>query len=263
MRQSLECLYDEVNKSETFEKISEALDSSEHPEIFKSNYEMAQQRALEEGAYSSAIEVWKHEMNEALKRGSVYTGRLGMRSLAWDWVQAMKPVLEAHIEKIRPKDIDQEGRPVRVNVDKMGDHARIDHIWLTALPLETMCAITIMEIIRYQVNEFRNNGCKATNMITTVGRAVEKEIQACDLVRKENKGLHPRHINLRQLLAKKHQAERYAAKFHQEIVKGINGGVTHWPYEWTQEVRARVRHFNLISNSSVVQYWFPVFLNPR
>ena len=64
---------------------------------------MDQQRSLEEGAYASAIEVWKHEMNEARKRGDVYTGRLGLRSLAWDWVQAMKPVLEKHIENIRPK----------------------------------------------------------------------------------------------------------------------------------------------------------------
>ena len=147
------------------------------------------------------------------------------------------------------------GKTIRVNLDKIGDEARLDHIWLTALPLETMCAITIMEIIRYQVTNAKGSkGCKATTMIANVGRAVEKEIQAGDLVRKENKGLHPRHINLRQLLAKKHQAERYAAKFHQEIVRGINGGVTHWPYEWNQEVRARVRHFISHSNSSVVQY---------
>jgi DNA-directed RNA polymerase len=240
MRRSLECLYDQVNKSETFEKVSQALDSSESPELFKDNYEMAQQRALEEGAYSSAIEVWKHEMNEAMKRGSVYTGRLGIRSLAWDWVQAMKPVVEAHIENIRPKNVNHSGQELRVPLDKLASDARIDHLWLTALPIETLCAITIMEIIRFQVNEVRSVGCKATSVMSRVGRAVESEIQACDLVRKENKGLHPRHLNLRQLLAKTHYAERYAAKFHSELVKGTKGGVTHWPFEWNQEVRTRV-----------------------
>jgi DNA-directed RNA polymerase len=263
MRQSLESLYDQVNKSETFEKVSEALNSSESPELFKNNYEMALQRSLEEGAYASAIEVWKHEMNEAMKRGNVYTGRLGMRSLAWEWVQAMKTVLEGHIETLRPKDVDHEGRELRLNIDKLGDNARIDHVWLTALPLETMCAITIMEIIRYQVNELRSIGCKATNLITKVGRAVEKEIQASDLVRRENKGLHPRHINLRQLLAKKNHAERYAAKFHQELVNGSVGGVSSWPYEWNQEVRARVLPLAIsVVDRSVRQYWSPAFLNP-
>ena len=202
---------------------------------------MDQQRSLEEGAYASAIEVWKHEMKEATKRGDVYTGRLGLRSLAWDWVQAMKPVLERHIENVRPKDVNLDGKELRVSLDKMGEGNRLDHIWLTALPLETMCAITIMEIIRFQVTDPRGStGAKATPLIANVGKAVEKEIQAGDLIRKENKGLHPRHINLRQLLTKKNHAERYAAKFHQELVRGAKGGITHWPYEWSQEVRTRV-----------------------
>ena len=238
MRQSLECL--DPDKS-TIDNLSDSLASSEPAEIFTNAYEMDQQRSLEEGAYASAIEVWKHEMNEARKRGDVYTGRLGLRSLAWDWVQAMKPVLENHIENIRPKDVNTEGKELRVSLDKIGEGNRLDHIWLTALPLETMCAITIMEIIRSQVTDVKGStGSKASSLIANVGKAVEKEIQAGDLVRKENKGLHARHINLRQLLTKKNHAERYAAKFHQELVKGTKGGFTHWPYEWNQEVRTRV-----------------------
>src|SRR5947207_2819435 len=236
MRQSLECLNPE-NKS-TFDNVADALEQSESVEIFNNDYEMDQQRSLEEGVYASAIEVWKHEMKEATKRGDVYTGRLGLRSLAWDWVQAMKPVLERHIENVRPKDVNLDGKELRVSLDRMGEGDRLDHIWLTALPLETMCAITIMEIIRFQVTDARGStGAKATPLIANVGKAVEKEIQAGDLVRKENKGLHPRHINLRQLLTKKNHAQRYAAKFHQELVRGTKGGITHWPYEWNQEVR--------------------------
>ena len=62
MRQSLECL--NPDKS-TIDNLSETLAPGESPEIFNNTYEMDQQRSLEEGAYASAIEVWKHEMNEA------------------------------------------------------------------------------------------------------------------------------------------------------------------------------------------------------
>jgi DNA-directed RNA polymerase len=179
-------------------------------------------------------------MNEALKRGEVYTSRLGMRTLAWDWVQAMKPVLENHIENIRPKYQNSEGLEIFPSVEKDTENAKMDHIWLSALPVETLCAITIMEVIRSQANEARSMGSKAGNLISKVGKAVEKEIKASDLVKKENKGLHPRHINLRQLFAKRTRAEQYAARFHQELLKGTKGGVTHWPYEWRLDVRARV-----------------------
>ena len=79
-----------------------------------------------------------------------------------------------------------------------------------------------MEIIRSQVTDAKGStGTKASSLIADVGKAVEKEIQAGDLVRKENKGLHARHINLRQLLTKKNHAERYAAKFHEELSSGV------------------------------------------
>ena len=241
MRKSLECLFTEDEKAKgALEKLADSFDFVEPEDVFNSNLEMARQRQLEEGAYQSAVETWRHEMDVALKRGDVYTDRLGMRGLTWDWVQAMKPILEEHIEKKRPRYINAEGRPVFANVEKDTETNKMDHIWLTALPVETLCAITIMELIRSQTNEGRNTGCKAASLISVIGKAVEREIQAKDLVRKENRGLHPRHINLRQLLTKKVVAERYAAKFHKEVLSGLKKGVSYWPFEWRQDVRARV-----------------------
>src|SRR5579862_9736694 len=238
MQKSLECLSTE-NKSSSLERISDSLSAGESPEAFASAYEMASQRQLEEGAYTSAIEVWKHEMNEARNRGDVYVGRLGIRALAWDWIQAMKPVLQARIEQVRPKYINAEGREIVPSIEKDTETAKMDHLWLTALPVETLCAITIMEVVRLQASDTRSMGCKAGNLIQQIGKAVEQEIQASDLVKKENKGLHPKHLNLRQLFAKKTRAEQYASKFHREILRGTKTGVTHWPFEWKQDVRAR------------------------
>jgi DNA-directed RNA polymerase len=241
MRKSLECLFTEDEKGKAaLEKMADSFDFTEPEDVFNSNIEMSRQRQLEEGAYQSAVESWKHEMDVALKRGDVYTDRLGMRGLTWDWVQAMKPVLEEHIERIRPKYFNVEGQPIYASVEKDTETNKMDHVWLTALPIETLCAITIMELIRSQTNEGRTMGSKAANLISIVGKAVEKEIQAKDLVRKENKGLHPRHINLRQLLTKRVVAERYAAKFHKEVLAGLKKGVSYWPFEWRQDVRARV-----------------------
>ena len=242
MKKSLESLYSEAEKPQAMEKVSEALDGAEPAALFNGAYEMAQQRALEEGAYTSALEVWKFELAEAMKRGEIIPGRLGMRSMAWDWVQAMKPILEQHIRNVCPPDVNHYGQEMRVALDKDTDNSRLDKVWLSALPVETLCAITIMEVIRHHVSDVRSDGCKATTLISNVGRAVEKEMQAADLVRKENKGLHPKNINLRQLLTKKRTAERYAAKFHKEVVKGKIGGTTQWPYEWRAEVRMRVPH---------------------
>jgi DNA-directed RNA polymerase len=206
----------------------------------------------------SAIEVWKHEMQEALKRGDVYTSRLGMRTLAWDWVQSMKPVLSVHIENIRPKHVNIEGKPLIPQIAKETDSAQMDHLWLTALPIDTLCAITIMEVIRSQANEARSMGSKAGNLISKIGKAVEKEIKASDLVKKENKGLHPRHMNLRQLFVKRTRAEQYATQFHREIVNGSKRGVTHWPYEWRLDVRARVDPCQRLT-VSVLRYCCRVF----
>jgi DNA-directed RNA polymerase len=238
MRKSLECLFTEDEKARA--KMPESFDNAEPEDIFNSNLEMARQRQLEEGAYQSAVETWRHETEEGLKHGRVYTGRLGMRCLTWDWVQAMKPVLEEHIERIRPKYVNADGQPVYANLEKDTETNKMDHIWLTALPSETLCAITIMEVIRSQANEGRSMGSRAGNLISVIGKAVEKEIQAKDMVRKENKGLHPRHINLRQLLTKRPNAVKYAAKFHKEVLTGLKKGVSHWPFEWRQDVRARV-----------------------
>jgi len=240
MRKSLGCLYQKADKPLPFDKLAESLDTSESPDVFHNGYDMAQQRALEEGAYDSAMEVWKYEMKEGIKRGDVFPGRLGLRGLAWDWVQAMVPILKRHIENIRPVDVNSYGEELKVSCEKETDTNRLDHIWLTALPLETLCAITIMEVIRYQTNETRSVGCKAMNLISKVGTAVEREMKAGDLVRKENKGLHPRTINLRQLFYRRRQAERYASKFHQELINGTKDGVTYWPFEWRRDVRIRV-----------------------
>jgi DNA-directed RNA polymerase len=253
MRKSLECLFTEDEKA----KIGK-MDPFVEPEpadIFESNLEMSRQRQLEEGAYQSALETWKHEMDEALKRGDIYTNRLGLRGLTWDWVQAMKPVLEEHIERIRPKYVNSDGEPVYASIEKDTDPNKMEHIWLTALPTETLCAITIMEVIRSQANEGRSAGSKAGNLISTIGKAVEREIQAKDMIRRENKGLHPRHINLRQLLTKRNVAERYAANFHKELISGIKSGVSYWPFEWRHDIRARVSStFNVI-DVSVLQSW--------
>lgn len=240
MKKSLESLYSESEKPQAMENVSDLLNSAEQAEMFNNTYDMAQQRALEEGAYNSALEVWKFELTESLKRGEIIPGRLGIRGLSWDWVQAMKPILENHISNVVPPDVNHHGQDMRVSLEKDTENCRLDKIWLSALPVETLCAITIMEVIRHQVSESRSNGCKATTLIANVGRAVEKEMQARDLVRKENKGLHPKNINLRQLLTKKRTAERYAAKFHKDVVNGSLGGTTYWPYEWRMDVRMRV-----------------------
>lgn len=242
MRKSLEFLFtdDKSDKSAQLESLSQSIDPTESPQVFQSRYDMARQRQLEEGAYAAAIEVWKHDWREALKRGDVYSSRLGLNSLVWDWAQAMRPILEQRIENIRPKDMNSDGHPLRIQVERETDNSRLDHIWLTALPVETLCAITITEVIRSQTTGRRAMGSKAATLVTEVGRAVEKEMQANDLIRKENKGLLPKHLNVRQLLHKKNLASRFTAKFHQELISGKNGGVTHWPYEWKQDVRARV-----------------------
>jgi DNA-directed RNA polymerase len=236
MRKSLQCLYsDDPSQLATF-----PLHAIESPDTVENDYEMEMQRQLEEGAYSSAVEVWKHEMDEARKRGDIYASRLGIRSLAWDWVQAMKPVLEEKIERMRPKNLNASGKETVPSVERDTETQKMDWMWLAALPVEKLCAITIMEIIRLHISDGRANGCKAGVLITAVGRAVESEIQATDLVNKENRGLLPKSLNLRQLFNKKTRAEQYAASFHRKIVKGMKNGVTSWPFEWRQDVRARV-----------------------
>lgn len=241
MRRSLQCLYSQEGKPQHLEtQLSESLETGEPVDVFHNTYEMEQQRSLEQGAYASALEVWKHEMNEAIKRGDIYAGRLGIQNLAWDWVQAMAPTLESHIESLRPKDINSEGQPLRQGVDKDTENARMDHIWLSALPVKTLCTITVMEMLQSQIQNGRGNTAKASSVVTRVGKAVEQEMRASDLVRKENKGLHPKNFNIRQLFAKKRHVQRYATKFHSELIKGANGGVTYWPFEWRQDVRMRV-----------------------
>lgn len=237
MRKSLECLYS-TDKS-SFDKLSESLTPGESAEIFENHYDMDRQRQLEVGAYTSALEVWKYEMAEARKRGDVYAGRLGIQNLAWDWVQAMKPVVEAHIERLRPKHLNGDGKEIWPGIDKDTEANRMDYVWLTALPVETLCAITIMEILRCVGGDTRMNGCKAGPIIISIGRAIEREIKASDLVRKENRGLLPKNLNLRQLFAKRTRAEQYAAAFHRELVNGTKEGQTYWPFEWNVEVRTR------------------------
>lgn len=243
MRQSLQCLHGE-DKSEQVDQIAEGMDTSEARALAINSHDMAQQRALELGAYKSAIEVWKHQMTEAVKRGDVWTSRLGVRNLVWDWMEAMKPRLQAAIEDLRPKDTSYDGAPVRVALERQMDPQRLDLMWLTALPLETMCAITIMEVLRVFLTETHTTSHKASNMIGVIGKCIEKEIAANDLMRKENRGLLPKQFNLRQISTKRALKERFAAKFHKKLITGSEG-TSAWPYEWDSEVRVRVISFPL------------------
>src|SRR5271170_1024938 len=137
MKKSLESLYSESERPQAMDKVSDALDGAEPAEMFNNTYDMAQQRALEEGAYNSALEVWKFELTESLKRGEVIPGRLGIRGLSWDWVQAMKPILENHIKNVVPPDVNHHGQDMRVSLEKDTENCRLDKIWLSALPVET------------------------------------------------------------------------------------------------------------------------------
>ena len=239
MRKSLECLYGE-DKFNQVDQLAESMDTSESRTLAIDSHDMAQQRALEFGAYNSAIEVWKHEMKQALKRGDVLTSRLGVKSLIWDWLEAMKPRLQAAIDNVRPKDISYDGAPVRVAESRQTDPQRLDADWLTALPIETMCAITIMEVLRiFLTDTGQTSSLKASNLITAIGKCVEKEIEAADVLRRENLGLHPKHLNLRHILANKRLGPQYAAKFHKKLITGSEGK-SFWPYEWDTEVRVRV-----------------------
>ena len=241
MRKSLEILLADDPKA--LEKASEELESpSESPEVFNDSYDMARQRQLEEGVHASALEVWKHELKQALKRGDVASySRLGMRGFAWDWVQAMKPSLENYIKTVRPRDVNSEGREIVPSIEKDTEASRLDHIWLSALPIETMCAITVIEVIRASTNESKSMSNKASNLIQAIGRAVEKEMRASDVVRKENRGMH--RIGTRSVRRLLHHDRRtadfYARRFRKELLQSKNG-VTHWPFEWRLDVRARV-----------------------
>lgn len=240
MRKSLEILLADDPKA--LEKASEELEShSESPEVFNDSYSMARQRQLEEGVHASALEVWKHELKASMKRGDgAANSRLGMQGLAYNWVQAMKPRLENHINNARPRDINSEGRETVPSIEKDTDPSRLDHIWLSALPIETLCGITVIEIIRASTNETKTMSNKASNLIQAIGRAVEKEMRASDVVRKENRGMHPKSVNVRRLiLHNTRTADIYARRFHKELLQS-KSGATHWPFEWRLDVRARV-----------------------
>jgi DNA-directed RNA polymerase len=245
MRKSLECLLED-NESGIIDKVSESLDYNELPEVSQNAPQIARQRALEQGAYMAAIKAWKHEMDEALRGGRIYPNRLGIQSLAWDWVQAMKPVLQAHIENIRPKYLNQKGQQMVPNLEKDTHPARLDHIWLTGLPVETLCAITVMEIVRGHARDTQSMGSKAVVLLNKIGRTVESEMKGSDLIKKENRGLHPKEVNLRQLFTDKTRASRYAVHFHRNIINGVTRGVSVWPFEWNLDVRARVHLFRKI-----------------
>ena len=239
MRKALECLYGEKDKA-AMDKVALAFSPSENQETFDQEYGMARQRQLEEGAYACALKVWEHEMTRAAERGQIFANRLGVGNLTWDWVQAMKPVVEKHIEAIRPKNVNLEGQELHQTPEKDAEPHRLDHLWITALPLDTICALTVIEVLRVLSGEHRSVGLRALTVIDRIGRAVEMEMKARDLVRRENRGLHPRNVNLKQLLQKPRLAERYATEFHQQIIEGSKPGYTHWPYEWNPEVRMRV-----------------------
>ena len=239
MRKALECLYGTTDKAE-MDKVAISLSASEEKEDFESQYGLARQRQLEEGSYATALRLWEYEMNLAIKRGQLFTRRLGVGALTWDWVQALKPVVEKHIEEIRPKDINMAGQQLNQTPEKETEPARLDHVWLTALPIDTLCALTVVEVMKVLVGEQRSIGTRAITVIDRIGRSVEMEMRARDLVKKENRGLHPRDLNIKKLLAKPKRALKYSNDFHQQILDGAKPGYTHWPYQWNPEVRMRV-----------------------
>lgn len=150
-------------------RFSEALDVVNEP----------RQKRLELRGLDGAREKWKHEFDEMQQRGGLTLSKL-LNAQLYRWYAEMLPLVKEEVAKCKAQLEDPR--------EAWRDKARAAYApYLVLLPPKKLCVVTILELLKLNSTGGIVDGMRAARAVIAVGRAVELEYRAQQLLKTEKR----------------------------------------------------------------------------
>lgn len=172
-------LYNSLTTEQDKAKFNEALDL----------FNQARQRTIELRGADSAKEKWKHDYEEMMKRGSMHLAK-SLNARLYEWFQDLLPFVKEEVNQCQ-KILNGE---INLADCKSEDKALFKERsfyapYLTLVPPEKMCAVTILELLRLNSTGGVVDGMRTARALVAVGRAIELEYKAQKLMESQKNSI--------------------------------------------------------------------------
>ncbi len=172
-------------------------------------FNLARQKTIEENAIEAALQRWKFEHDDLVKRGGI-SYKKSLNFLLWEWKEQMVPLIKEELarieQRIDPKrsvkssvrtivaqepavrdaemQEDYEAMQEQLNTSESNRSRKEYGPYLSLLNPDKLAAITILETIRSLSTE-NTDGMKSAVIVIKIGRALEQEYQS-ELLKKKD-----------------------------------------------------------------------------
>ncbi|KAI5949646.1 RPO41 [Candida margitis] len=167
-------IYKRLQTDDQKMKLDEALEA----------FNMDRQRQIEIRGIEGAKEKWKHDFDEAQKRGDFNLNK-SMNAQCYDWYQKMIPLIEKEHEMC--KALLREDKSVTQDDATSAKDRAFYAPFLIKVGAEKAAVITILELLKLNASGGYHGGMRAAKAITSVGRAIEMEYRTTSLADQEYK----------------------------------------------------------------------------
>ncbi|MCJ1472326.1 DNA-directed RNA polymerase [Lambiella insularis] len=178
------------------------------------------QQSLERDTLSSALDRWREEHNESLKRMGLNTGlqTKSVGAIMWAWHEALVPLIRHEIIKANEAE-------TKKDVSKAGQNRTAYGPFLQYISPEKMSAVTIIHILNRMSRNGIERGTKITHLVSTLGKAIQEESVA-ELVKdrpsytSRGVAVHERQKQLMQLIKR-----RLRYNTSPQVANDVNGSL--------------------------------------
>lgn len=184
---------DEVTKQEVkdgklnYHDIYKRLQTDEQREKYNAaleEFNWDRQRQIEIRGIEGAKEKWKHDFEEAQKRGDFNLNK-SMNAQCYDWYQKLIPLIKKEHELCKALLREEK---VNVQDDTTTAKERAFYApFLIKVDAEKAAVITILELLKLNANRGSLGGMRAAKAVGSVGRAIELEYRTSNLAAQEYK----------------------------------------------------------------------------
>ncbi|MCJ1283310.1 DNA-directed RNA polymerase [Xylographa opegraphella] len=148
--------------------LSDATYSSE--EAYNKSVAYKRQQNLERDTWTSALDRWREEHSDSLRRMGVNSGlqTKSVSAVMWTWHEALVPLIRAEIMKAEKSDLEKDG-------SKAGQERRAYSPFLQYISPEKLSAVTIIHTLNRMSTSGIGKGTKIAALVAGLGKAIQDE----------------------------------------------------------------------------------------
>ncbi|EDK43314.1 hypothetical protein LELG_01492 [Lodderomyces elongisporus NRRL YB-4239] len=167
-------IYNKLETAEQKKQFNRALDEFNHD----------RQRQIEVRGMEGAREKWKHDFEEATKRGDLNMSK-GLNAKCYEWFQELMPLIKREQDLCR--DLINGDKSAKQGSTEDARERALYAPYLIQVPAERAAVITILDVLRQHAANTSNKGMRISQTMAGVGKSFEAESKVSKLAKKDAK----------------------------------------------------------------------------